>query len=392
MIKKENSNQSRINLYDLFLISILLFPIMTAITDNGIINKLIFGILFGISLTIFLKKKNSKRTIIVICLLGLNFFITLLKTTFPLYNVNLLFYYPYFLLYTCFWLDKTHDFELTVYRRLDWILNTVRIWSIVVGISIFVPSCYYVKEAGARYFGSWTASIFRLGPSALIIETFVLILMVTKGKKYIIYMTIPMYCFFMGSSRTYLVIGASLVLIAWQWFCKSKKRFLLSIIPLSLAFCFIVLNSAMADKISYTLDETQYGDFWFRITSSRSVFWAKDLQAWGQLPLIQKIFGGGLEMTYHTAGLWAHNDFIELLCGFGLLGLVMYIVLMNLLIIRVCGDRQNKISMLLIYLCWLFNAFFNMHFTYFNCVLGVPFAMLATKMYNNRNEKRNCSL
>lgn len=138
-------------------------------------------------------------------------------------------------------------------------------------------------------------------------------------------MIVPMYTVLMGSSRTYLVIGGCLFLIAWYWYGIKKTTFIATYVPIALLGAYFVTHSSMWDKILYTLDDSRYGDFWFRITSSRSVLWTEDLKAWKAGNLIQKVCGGGIEKTVYASGLWAHNDFIEILCSFGVGGLIQYL-------------------------------------------------------------------
>lgn len=386
-------NELKIKTFDMFMYSIMLFPIMTVLIDSGLINKLLFGLLIISYLLIILNKKINKKSFVIIILMLLGYLMSIINTEFPLVNSNMFFYYPFIIIYMLF----MDDYKKEV---VNWFLNkekTVRfimkLWSFIVGISIFIPSCYYVKEGGEIYFGSFVNTIFRLGPSCILIMSLVLIsISLYKRKNDIVYTIVPMYSCFMGSSRTYLAIAIFIFLINLYVFFNNKKKFLLTLIPIIIISGVIIINTSIYKKILFTLDDSQYGDFWFRITSSRSEFWEKDLLAWSNEPIIKKIFGAGLNFTYTVSNLWGHNDFVEILCANGVIGLFIYLYIMIKSIFKV--KNSSQILFILTFLVWFLNAFFNMHYTYFCCVLGLPFILIAIENYSleirkNKIEEKN---
>ena len=277
---------------------------------------------------------------------------------------------------------------------LDWFVAhkgyvyiIVLLWSILVGTSIFVPGCYYLKEGGNRYFGSFCQSIFRLGPSAVFIQVLVIMMQMLHGKKRMLaFHLIPMYCYLMGSSRTYLLIGLCLFVISWYLFCKKKITFWCTLFPMLIIVLLLVTISAMGDKIAHTLDETQYGDFWFRITSSRSLLWEQDLTEYSKMPLLNKLVGCGLEFTTEVSGKWGHNDFIEVICSFGILGLLLYIYSTRHLFRNSYGrTRIPVVIKICAFMIWFFNAFFNMHYVYFCAMLCYPLLLFVIGRYFQSN-------
>ena len=373
----------KIKIEDIFYKTILLFPIFTVLTDNGIINKCLFTVLMASYLYLSISGGIRKKSFISIFIALVLMIWSMFQTEYNNLNINMLFYYPFFILYTVFVIDSKDSITDWLIKHKRFIDRILIIWTLIVGISIFIPSCYKVKEAGELYFGSFAGTIFRLGPSAFFIQSLALVGMsFYANKKYIFYMIVPMYCFLMGSSRTYFVIGTCLFVIAWYWFGVSKKVFLCTTIPLGCLAAWLVMKSALGAKILYTLDPNQYGDFWFRITSSRSVFWAKDIYAWKQQSFLNKIFGCGLDFTNRIAGIWAHNDFIELICSVGIIGLVLYLISFYKMFRKYMTKKTMPLIVIsMVIIAWLFNAFFNMHYTYFCCTLGYPFILLAISNY-----------
>lgn len=377
----------RVTLLDLYLGVICVFPIATTLIESGAVNKIMFGVLLVLHICMLMSRPVRRQTIVMCSILVVNYVFTLCYTVFPMENINLFIYFPFYILYTYFMCDNSDIIINWFSKHRGYVKLIVFVWSVLVGISIFVPSCYTTVENESVYFGSFCGSIFRLGPSAVFIQVLAIVMQVMHGKKSALLVhLVPMYCYLMGSSRTYLVVGSCLLVIAWYFACKKKIMFWGTVVPLMLGVLGLVTVSAMGDKIAYTLDENQYGDFWFRVTSSRSVLWEQDLTGFAESPLLNKLLGNGLGFTTEVSGLWAHNDFIEVICSFGIIGLVHYLYSTGHLFKR--GYRRVKISFVVrvcAFMAWFFNAFFNMHYVYFCAMLCYPVLLFAIRIYFEKN-------
>lgn len=376
-----SSTKIRLSLTDIFMGAICLFPIATLLQDEGIINKLLFAFVLAVLLFRIVTGTMKRKTFFWLAILTVHYVYVVIKTDFPLDNLNLLFYFPFFMLYTYFMTDHSK-------RIMDWFAThkgfmeaVLYVWSGLVLFSAFLPSSYHIKEGGAYYFGSFCGNIFRLGPTAMFIQILALVYQRLFHKRWAIAFSIlPMFCYFSGSSRTYLVIGLCIFVVSWFYFCKTRKGFWQSIVPITLGALAIASVASIGEKIMYTLDENNYGDFWFRITSSRSELWAEILAAWSKENTIHKLLGTSLNFSYDAAGLWAHNDFLEIACSFGLFGVLQYCLSMGDLLRRKGQERKmHVIVALCVFLVWFFNAFTNMHYTYFCAVLSFPFLVFAAK-------------
>lgn len=371
----------RFRIVDLYMGLICFYPITTVLIDGTIINKLMFAAMIVLQVYMYIRAGMKRKTVMLLGWMVQQYIFVIYHTDFPLINANLLFYYPFFMMYTSFLIDNKDTVIKWLKEHRNYIHGIVMIWSVIVGISIFVPGCYYVKEGGASYFGSWTSDIFRLGPSVMFIQILVIVLQVLhKQKGALAYMIIPMYCVLMGSSRTYLVISGLLLVICWYISSKKKSRFWLTLLPVAGIFLMVLANASIGDKILFTLDDSRYGDFWFRITSSRSVLWATSLGAWDQLPVLNKVLGCDINLTHRVTDRWAHNDFIEILCSFGIVGVIQYIAAMSGMLKNswkdICLSGFLKAAVIMV---WLFNAFFNMHYVYFCAMLSFPFLVFAMR-------------
>ena len=367
-----------LNLTDAYFCIICFFPIATTL-GVGALNKILFILVLALQLWMFLARPIKKRTLRAMAVLAGNYLFMLRCTDFPLSNRNLLAYYPFFLLYTWFFWDNRQRVLRWFSGKGAFLAGIIRIWCALVLLSALFPGSYQIREGGGRYFGSFCRDIFRLGPSAVFIQVLVILRMTLHGRKRAFFlMAVPMGCYLTGSSRTYLVIGFFLLLIGWYLYCGSRRRFWGTLLPLCLLVLALISRSALGGKIAYTLDEGQYGDFWYRITSSRSYLWRRYLTAWQTVPPLNKLLGNHLEFTLRTADRWAHNDFIEILCSFGLLGLGQYLRTIRFQFRQFrAGSRIPWMLRLCAGMVWLFNAMFNMHYVYFCAMLSYPLLLLA---------------
>lgn len=380
----ENNKRMRLTLTEIYLALICLFPIPTMLTDGGIVNKLMFALLIGLQLAMLFDRRVRGRTVAVFLVLIINYVYVLVNTDFPLQNKNLAIYFPFYLVYTYFMCDNSSSVMAWFDKRKKYVSAIVVIWTALVGVSVILPSSYYVKEGGAQYFGSFVRSIFRLGPSAVFIQVLAILMQIKhQNKKAIWFHLLPMYSYFMGSSRSYLVVGVCLLLVAWYFHCTSKQKFYLSLIPMAVVGMILVGATAMGEKIMHTLDEDQYGDFWFRVTSSRSEIWEYTLYIWQtRSRWSSKLLGADLNFGYIVVGHWAHNDFIEILGSFGLVGIAQYLI--SILVLFKPQKRKKRMPFiigLLLLIAWLFNAFFNMHYVYFCAMLSYPLLVLGIKQF-----------
>lgn len=377
------SKSMRLTLLDIYMAVICLFPIATTLFAEGMVNKAMFGIMLALQISQLFMNPMKKGSFVCIFILIANFGLVVAHTQFPLYAVNMLFYYPFFLLYTYFMCDNRKTITGWFRRHEKFVRGVVMVWTVLVLASMFMPSSYHTKEAGNVYFGSYCGSIFRLGQSAMLIQVLALVSQVYfKRRKDMIFQILPVVCAYMGSSRTYLVVCVLIFVVAYYIFCKERRVFWATIIPLGVLIIWLVGKTAIGDKIETTLDEDRYGDFWFRITSARSEIWETIMSDWNTQPIFKKMLGVDLNHSFQVAGLWAHNDFIEILSSFGIIGLIHYLyAVIHLLRTGYGRVRVPFLLSLCVFMVWLFNAFFNMHYVYFCAMMSLPFLVFVLRDY-----------
>ena len=321
--------------------------------------------------------------IFIILLIIYDYFIT--KET--LYNFNELFYLPFCVLFFTYISETFTKYKDFLASEKKYILKIIFIWSFLVVVSAFFSSSWIVDWGGAKYFGSFCRSVWRLAPTAVFIGTLIIALMVYyKNKKFLFLLAIPIFCLFMSGSRTYMVVGILLFLTAWYYYVNSKTHFLLSIIPVGIMLFIFILNSSMMSKFETVLNsKDSYFDPLGTLTSGRSIFWEADIEAFIEGNLREKLFGNGFnfiyDINYRAFGglVWAHNDFIQCLVSHGILGLGLYLYSVIVVMKNITNGKKYIFPFILASLIWLFNAFFNMFYTYFCSMLSYPILLLIVR-------------
>lgn len=377
-------NLRNLNVERLYIKILLLFPIFT-IFQKGIlsgINKGLFALLAFGFFWVFLRdakiRKKDALTVAGLLFVCLNMIV---KLRLPIYNVNEVFYFPFLILYVIKTKENKSFIKNLFLENVTYVNRIIMVWSVIVGASIFFPGSYR-SSAGTnyRFFVSFAESTFRLEPSAYFITCLIIMLFVlTKNKKTLFYLAIPFYTFFMGDTRTYFGAGALVILAFWYIYCPKKKYFYMSLIPIILIVIAIYGNSAIAGKVSATqYTSKSYFDYWGTLTNGRSIFWEVDLNAFNKMPFMDRLLGCGINFVYETNknsllvrnAIWAHNDFINVLLGFGYIGLLVYVTI----IYKMFSILENCPIMikLLLFLSWFIIATFNMFYTYFCSMLSMP--------------------
>ena len=279
----------------------------------------------------------------------------LMQTTFPLYNSNMLFYYGFWILLTIYYTSYPECAASHFKENERYIEKIVQLWSVIVGISIFMPSSYVINKAwgSGRYFVSITGDSFRLAPTCLMIVTLVLgLYCLTKSKKYLFlhhYSNVWLFdVWFKNLSWNRTVSGSCFFGI----YIVRKTVLLFFSYSISDTNGVLILNSAAGSKIAATTYTTNsFFDKWGTITNGRTVFWNLDLKYFFKENILNQLLGCGFNFDYqitkrfYTAAHWAYNDFISVLLNFGYIGLGIYIYsVYGLLKTFILDMRMPKVS------------------------------------------------
>lgn len=368
---------------DLLIKLILLFPLTTLFQHHiGVLNKLLF---FVVLVVLFSANAVKSRPLVYMAAVGVLWLFSMAVT--PLealkLNLNMAFYYIFLVFYLVFILTERQKVWQQLMQNRRYIFYTLLVYTAVVTVSVFLPSSYSQVDAGGwgdnAYFMSISGSPNRVGPASLFAVVLIIFLIQTGTHRAVALLAVPqVYVFLMGGSRTYFVLGMCAIVVLYYVMIPRKKWFFLSLVPLGIVGAVVVLNSSMMDKFAATFQQgLSEHEFLRRLTNSRSVFWVEQLEAFKQAPLLKQLFGNGINFTTHQVGIWAHSDFIEILCSYGYVGLLNYLGLMIYSIYTLMKTRKRHffIKCVCVFI-WFFNAFFNFFYCYFCAMLCYPLLLL----------------
>lgn len=377
---------------DLFLKLILFFPITTLFQYHiGVLNKLVF---FAVLVVLLAVQGVRKRPLIYMMGITAHWLFSMAVTSISALktNLNMAFYYIFLVFYLVFVLAEKKSLWDLLIRNRRYIYYVVLFYTFIVTVSIFLPSSYNQMTAGGwgdeAYFTSITGSPNRVGPASVFIVVLITFLIQTGSHKALALLSLPqVYVFLMGGSRTYFVVGMCTMVVLYYVMVPQKKWFFLSLIPLGMVGIVLVLNSSMMDKFSATFQEgLSQREFWRRLTNTRSIFWVEQLKLFFQTPWYKQLFGNGINFTSYYYGLWAHSDFIEILCSYGYVGLANYLALMIYTMHNLMKTKKMHffIKCVVVFI-WFFNAFINFFYCYFCAMLCYPILLL---VINHLDEKK----
>ena len=368
---------------------LLFFPVSSMLKVYiGSLNLVLTGLTFILFFLYYLKKGISKKDFFILIYIFLTFAYNIIIWGFYYYEDNMLFYLPFLLIYFGFYI-RNSDYILAFMKSHKQYIDAILIlWNGIVFISFFFSSSY-IYEGETRGFVSFAGTTFLLSAMAVYVFALLVFQYYEHRKKiYMIGLLIPSLSILMGTTRTYLMVLLCAWLVCIYINLRNQKLFIPVMVIGITAFIGIVILSPISKKFinasnrSISLGMNPIEAF----TSGRSVFWSYDVNAIFQNSPFKIIFGNGvnwlfnLNMVRFHNPLWAHNDFIQILSDYGVLGLGMY--LWSIKRIMDYFLRKKGVSIILILtlvIMWAFNAFFNMFYTYFCAVLSFPFYLLIVR-------------
>lgn len=190
-----------------------------------------------------------------------------------------------------------------------------------------------------------------------------------------------------GAKRGAFIAGAiGLIMYFYYQIRTIEKRnrirgYFVAIIVISLLSFFayrIYMNNEFLIKRMYSITE---GD-----SSNRDFIYSTIFNSWYSIKSIWSfIFGYGFAASLDlTGGTYAHNDWLELLSNFGLLGVCLYLSLFYAAIKYILKNQwqtNKRLLMLTIILIWFFITLVSMWYTSLG---GFPQAILLAYLIGNR--------
>lgn len=204
-------------------------------------------------------------------------------------------------------------------------ITIISSYVIIVG-ALFTKTTYGYHWGKASYFVGFAGTQHAMASGMCIVASVLLLYSITNKFSWInlFLFFISIYVVFETGARTFII--PILILVAF-YIQNSYKNIGMK----RLVYCigifvtiYMVVHSSMIEKFGFVVSggnmaASQMDGF----TSGRSLFWKVDLQEYARGNIFQMLFGKGFDHIYEINAryvnqkIWAHNDFIHLLCGGG---------------------------------------------------------------------------
>ena len=251
-------------------------------------------------------------------------------------------------------------------------ISAVVICSSLLLIGLLVTGTGYVVAWGEEpYFKGLCNTEHTLASICTLLLVFLVFLVQTNGFK-VVYSAcalVVLFALLETGARTFLIPALICSLLLIDNLVTHKWTKIALVILLFVLGGSVFLNSGMANKFEFASGNIYADSLLSAITNGRNEIWLTDTFAWSNFGPIGVVFGNSFssiyELNHHAFDLsiWAHNDLVMVLYGFGLLGLCLYLVCLYTLF-RSMNASLNGIAVLLLMFFLLFPMLLNGFFPY----------------------------
>ena len=381
---------------ELLVVCCMAFALCSTFSRVGILdslNKAIIAVFCLLILVLFFHKRQTKFSFFVLSITAILHAVAFLFPISPKEGIATYFMYAFWVLFWLYMSQNWRGFLSAVRNMKSGLDATAILWSVMVFGSLFIPVCYKIGWGGTHYFTSFTTDSFEIAPVAMFMMALnILLYKIDKNKKKAILLSIiPLTCVFAAGTRTYLIVVLIEFAILLRVMIKGNSAYAFVLLLMITVFFGIASVTNIGQKFeSATFDTNDIRVFLNVFTNGRSEFWMVDWNAFLQGDRFSKLFGHGFSYVYDlnqaTIGmrLYAHNDFINILLNFGLIGMLVYFAVFVPMVGRI-GFRCGMVICLLFTFTWLFNAFFNMIYVYAIAVIGMGLLAVAL-LFDEKSE------
>lgn len=350
------------------------------------INKIFICLLIIFLLLILIKDKFQKNEVFLV-FFGLTswiFSVIYINTNYLKFND--IFYLILWILLFLFLSKHFREFVIFLYNNSKKIKSVIFIWLFLVLFSFLFNSSYYSEWGTDLYFKSFADNAFRFAGTGLFVTVLIcLYSKISNNKKILILNGFTLYFVAQSGSRTYLLL--LLLFIMFYFFENVNKKAILFIFPIICIGGFVLLsNSNIVNKINYVSYSGKVNNksILATVTSGRTDFWLIDIQAYNELNIFNKFVGNGITYSIqvnsekYNFSIQAHNDYLNILLGYGILGLISYLGLFIHFIKNLKNNfKIKKIALIYFLVLYFFNAFFNGVLYYTIATLVLPLMICA---------------
>lgn len=170
-------------------------------------------------------------------------------------------------------------------------------------------------------------------------------------------------CFIVYTFKRGAIVVSAVILLYISVFGNSKnkisvKSILFATLTMFISVAFFLKFMAQSDFMQKRVNATLQGD-----SSNRDQLYGNLWDYWLNSDIFNQLFGHGISQTVNIAGNYAHNDWLEILIDYGLIGVFLYAsILISLFKYRGHLNYENslKVCYTSIMLIWIMKTLFSM--------------------------------
>jgi hypothetical protein len=277
------------------------------------------------------------------------------------------------LLLLCYIAEKSaiNDLYRSIYQ-LSTFLYFVAACSITVLLfSIVTHTGYDATWGGGEYFRGFCNNEHTMASVCCMLLGLLLLLGKARHLSWMSFFAslVPLYAIMETGARTYL-IPASIIVLLFVNSLTNRRWFRVLAIALVVLVVFISFGqSSMGSKFEFTNANVLADSVLSAVTNGRNEIWINDFGYWASSGLDGIVFGNSFSSVYQinlsSFGLeiWAHNDFIMVVCGLGIVGFAVYCSAIVHMLSNLCRTMSRGYWILL-YVYFFLPAILNGLFTY----------------------------
>jgi len=390
MENRNNVTLKKILNYFLFTL-LLINPLLSLIFDNTkiyyhyITLPLIFIILFALYFRKITKKKLALFFFIILIFVAflLNFF-----NNADLGKINNHFFNYLDFILICFYFSNRKNLNL-----YDSFLSNKKYFLIIILSLINILELYlFVTKKGFMVSWSWGGNFF-VGTNShphtlaylMLVVIIISLYMTSKysNRFYLVYCILPFILISESGARVALIMASFLgIIFSDLLFSKKNSSRFLKILKLFLICCVLfisfkdyILSSDLMNKI---IKRQNSGNS----SAGRIILWKYLLNLYFNSPN-KWVFGFGDDKVYYYSylipkvhvNIWAHSDYIQVIFGKGLVGIILYASAIYNFINKNSKENGNLYSYLIIFV-FIVGSFLNGFYNYRDIMLALPYMML----------------
>ena len=370
MMKSIKLEKSCLNMIMYFPVILLFFQVFNFYFNFNIAKIYELIILF---LLILLEKKMSNKIstlyIIIITLLYI-----ILKYGYNDFNMSYKFIYALIILSFFTNNNILRNFKEILDLNLNRLNKIVYLNNFIIILFLFNKRAYFNKWGEGMYFKGPFDSPHQFGYCLLaLLCVCTYNYLKTNNYKAIINIFVIICFISLTGARSVFLTSGLISLIPLFHFIKLKRRNIFIFVIISIFLVLVggefIINTPVVEKMIYTVTTESTN-----VTSGRDIIMKNNIDAYKRSSLLNKITGGGMGITnninYNTIGndIWAHNDLIQILLGYGIVGIFIYLLILLKLIIK----NRSILLCVILFTVILVNGYFN--YNYF--VIAIPYLLL----------------